>query len=346
MSNEAFNFNHEIQAKRNSTDISSWRHRVDDNLRYFTQEYIVEANITKFSYGLRRDQNGIPNQVYSIGYKSDGDILESFKKGEGKRARAECFGFGQKIERPLFKGEIENNDFFVWHSPPGKKEDGFKDHSFTFIGQILDDRVDMVAYRNHLCKENSINFLNRFLSDDEEKLDQNATDIDFLRNPVFIKGRERFASYMDIIHALDPKRSIWKAESCRWLLDKLQPLRRDILKALEDENIAEAERNKIAHDNYALKLLRGEITEANEIAVGNKELYDARKRQLIDMGAPVLRGSCGFSGKIGGEAMTWNGAEENYFECPKCQGHIQKGKGITTCPHCGAKKEDYGTKCD
>lgn len=338
MSKEAFDFNHEIQAKRNSTDLSLWRHRVDDNLRFFTQEYIVEANITKFSYGLRRDKNGIPNQIYSLGYESDGDILESFKKGEGKRARAECFGFGQKIEQPLFKGEIENNDFFVWHSPPGNKEDGFKDHNFTFIGQVLDDRVDMIAYRNHLCKEDVAIFFNRFLGDGE-KLDKNSSDIDFLSNPIFVKGGERFGSHMEAIAALDPKRLNVKAESCGWLLDRLEPFRKDIVESLESEDLPEAERSKIAHDNYALALFRGEIKEEETQGYKNKNHW-------VSMEAPVLRGSCGFSGKNGkAENLTWDGQEEKYFECPKCNGHIPKGRGITVCPHCGARKEDYG-KCD
>lgn len=36
---------------------------------------------------------------------------------------------------------------------------------------------------------------------------------------------------------------------------------------------------------------------------------------------------------------------ENTFPCPKCERGIPSGKGITTCPHCGARKEDY-KKCD
>lgn len=33
------------------------------------------------------------------------------------------------------------------------------------------------------------------------------------------------------------------------------------------------------------------------------------------------------------------------FPCPKCEKPIPSGKGITVCPHCGAKKEDF-EKCD
>lgn len=36
---------------------------------------------------------------------------------------------------------------------------------------------------------------------------------------------------------------------------------------------------------------------------------------------------------------------ENTFPCPKCERGIPSGRGITTCPHCGARKEDY-KKCD
>jgi hypothetical protein len=35
---------------------------------------------------------------------------------------------------------------------------------------------------------------------------------------------------------------------------------------------------------------------------------------------------------------------EASFDCPRCHRPIPSGQGITTCPHCGAKKEDYG-KC-
>lgn len=37
---------------------------------------------------------------------------------------------------------------------------------------------------------------------------------------------------------------------------------------------------------------------------------------------------------------------ETSFDCPKCHRAIPSGRGITTCPHCGAKKEDYNLGCD
>lgn len=35
---------------------------------------------------------------------------------------------------------------------------------------------------------------------------------------------------------------------------------------------------------------------------------------------------------------------EKSFDCPKCHKAIPSGQGITACPHCGARKKDYG-KC-
>ena len=31
----------------------------------------------------------------------------------------------------------------------------------------------------------------------------------------------------------------------------------------------------------------------------------------------------------------------SFFDCPRCDRPIPYGRGITTCPHCGARKEDY-----
>ena len=36
---------------------------------------------------------------------------------------------------------------------------------------------------------------------------------------------------------------------------------------------------------------------------------------------------------------------EASFPCPRCQGAIPSGRGITTCPHCGLTKEEAGSTC-
>jgi hypothetical protein len=37
---------------------------------------------------------------------------------------------------------------------------------------------------------------------------------------------------------------------------------------------------------------------------------------------------------------------DGYFDCPRCSGPIPSGRGITSCPHCGARKEDYSEGCE
>lgn len=40
-----------------------------------------------------------------------------------------------------------------------------------------------------------------------------------------------------------------------------------------------------------------------------------------------------------------NSLTESSFPCPRCNGPIASGYGITTCPHCGLTKEEAGSTC-
>lgn len=326
---QALNFRHELEARSRIPDFV-WRFRVDQNLLFYTREYILEENITHYSYQLRRGPDGLPCQIYSPGFEEEGDILKSFQKGAGIRARAECVGF-EKIQQRIFQKEAENN-FFVWVSLPDRREDGFGTHSFTFIGQILNERIEMVAYKNWLTARVNATALNKFLSEDNQFSDQ-STDLDFLQTPVFLPGGVQFRSYLDVVHYLDPERGDFCEDNNQWFLDKLEPYRRAIILALEINNLGEAEKLRKAHDNFALALLKGQDTE-------NKNMDDWAARPTT-----MLRGSCGFSGSEWRPSMSWFGIENKYFNCPRCKGKIESGKGITTCPHCGARKEDY-QRCD
>lgn len=313
--------------------IEDWRFRVDQNLQYFTREYVLEENITRYSYSLRRDTQGLPCEIYSPGFEEDGDILNSFGKGIGERARAEYEGF-QKIEKKIFQEGLEDN-FFVWVSPPGLADEGFGTHSYTFIGHIVEDQINMVAYKNWLDTSSNIHFLNKFLPDNNQ-LEEGLRDVDFLKNPVFLKGGERFQTHLDVIRALDPERSDLKEGQNNWLLGTLCSYRKAIILALENGDLEEAERAKVAHDNYAVALLQGKDNGIDDID------------HWASQSAVVLRGSCGFSRskKSGSIISTWFGVEKSCFNCPRCDGEIQSGKGITVCPHCGARKEEFQNKCD
>ncbi|MBU0998541.1 hypothetical protein KJ570_03370 [Patescibacteria group bacterium] len=93
-----------------------------------------------------------------------------------------------------------------------------------------------------------------------------------------------------------------------------------------------------------------------ELAILNMPIYFNRYQQaeyLVQQGLQngilgEAKTSCGGTIKkdnlTASETISENSLDLNksFFECPKCHRPIPSGKGITTCPHCGAKKEDYG----
>lgn len=325
----AINYDAEYYAK-SQMPYDKWHLRVDQNLQFYTKEYIVEENITPYSYQIKKDVNGKPCQIYSFGHETDGDIINSYKRGNGDRARAEVVGF-EKIEKEIFEGRI-NNRFFVWISPPGRPEDGFSKHNFTFIGHVLEDRVNMVAYRNWMSQKANSAFLNRYLLE-KEKVTEEASAIEMLKNPVFIPQDEGCKIYHDVINLLDRQREDINENNCRWLLDKLKNNREAIINSINVGDFNTASKLQNAHDNYALALLQGRDHGITSIE------HWAMKPPVL------LRGSCGFGGSVQyGKAneITYLGAEAADFDCPRCKGKIESGKGITVCPHCGARKEDYG----
>ncbi|MBU0572784.1 hypothetical protein KKH23_02390 [Patescibacteria group bacterium] len=114
----------------------------------------------------------------------------------------------------------------------------------------------------------------------------------------------------------------------------------------------------------ALRLSRPVIEKHFDLIVATESAYGyvlagALMEREIAMSGVIFqaRGSCGMSNQeaLGGfknnsgifdtvfsSAATSN--HESSFSCPSCHKAIPSGLGITVCPHCGAKKEDYG-KC-
>lgn len=327
---QAFSFSPYFEAKKHVPwdEIAS---RINEDLQFFTGEYILEQQITRYHYELRRNFQGQAIQIFSPAFISEGDVINSFARDQSQRGRVEYLGF-QKIEQAIFRKRLDGG-FFVWISPPGRPEDGFGSHNFTFIGHVLEDRVDMVAYKNWLSKKTNIDFINRYLPFQEGKiLTEVASDLDFLQNPVFFPGRE-FHTHEEVIKFLDPP-GITKENDYRWLFAALQPARRTILEAVRGNDCGGAEILKRAHDNLGLALLQGQDQGVLDLAY------------WVSLPAPILRGSCGFSGveSVFGGGLRYLGVE-NTFPCPRCHRGIPSGRGFTTCPHCGARKEDY-KKCD
>jgi hypothetical protein len=54
------------------------------------------------------------------------------------------------------------------------------------------------------------------------------------------------------------------------------------------------------------------------------------------------RGSRSAFGVMFGDSLN---ISEAFFDCPKCHRAIPSGKGITVCPHCGARKDECQSEC-
>lgn len=316
---QAFDLNNLSLAKtRMSPDI--WREYVDTQFKYFTREYILQENITEYSYSLIDDGE----QIRVVDPQSKEDIIQTFRRGVKfattdslrQRAWAEVRGF-LKIEEQIKKRGKER--FFVWISEPGLTSDGFDSHSFTFIGQVKESEVEMVAYKNWVSKEVNRQFLG---------LDSSCSETDLLESPRFLNG---YNSYIDIIQSLDPDRLDISEDNPHWFLGQLRPFRQALISSLEIGDEVGARRAKRAHDNYAYALLYGEDQGQQEIGF------------WADQPEVLLRGSCGFSGGEG-VVSSWFEIEGKYFNCPRCKRKLLSGIGIVVCIYCGLYKGDYKPK--
>ncbi len=114
----------------------------------------------------------------------------------------------------------------------------------------------------------------------------------------------------------------------------------------------------------ALKLSEPIVEKYFDLIIGARNAYEyvlagALMEKEMTMSGVIFqaKGSCGMSNQeaLGNlernpsifNTMFINTAMSNHessFNCPRCHKAISSGLGITICPHCGARKEDYG-KC-
>lgn len=93
----------------------------------------------------------------------------------------------------------------------------------------------------------------------------------------------------------------------------------------------------------------------DQIRVGWRMLQDFAYQPLVV--TQMATGGCDSStlvGRLGNKIMGVVGLVTGYinslvegksFNCPRCNGKIESGKGIETCPHCGLTKQEAGSAC-
>ncbi len=269
------------------------------------------------------------------------DIFRNFirqKEIDGqssKREVAECLGF-EKVEEKFLAGE----DFlFLWISPPGAKEDGYGDYSFTFVGEVRNGQIREIPYRNKLQLEEHREIIRLF----SNQADSFQIDVDFLANPIFIPKTKSRNSAEDILAEIGEKEAIdisWKSR----LETRLASLMDIFIDAVK-RNAPEHELNKIkrAIENFT-------INKKNEIVSGEFTHYDLNTKNLIDTygsyAPPVVGGSCGNSSSstLMEFQQEFNLEPDKYgdrkFDCPQCgETNVRpKDQLLTKCQHCGSKK--------
>ena len=114
----------------------------------------------------------------------------------------------------------------------------------------------------------------------------------------------------------------------------------------------------------ALKLSEPVVEKYFDLIIAARSAYEyvlagALMEREMSMSGVIFqaKGSCGMSNQKALGSFKENpgifntifanatiSSHESSFNCPKCHKAIPSGRGITVCPHCGARKEDYG-KC-
>ena len=309
-----------------------------NNILRYLGEYRLAVKFDEFFYRVGVGPTGEKFLAASV----EEPISQRFKKAisqkekEGKSSRreiAECLGF-EKIEKAFLSGE----DFlFLWISPPGRSENGYGDYSFTFVGEIKDNKIRVVPYRNKLPLNQHREVASIF-SKDTENL---KIDLDFLANPIFIQKKE-LKSAEDLLLRIGEKERI----DLSW-----RPRLEARVEVLTDEFIGAVKRNApdFELDRIKRAIENFTIDKKTEIITGNlsTSVFDAG--HLIDAYGsyvpPVAAGSCGSSSSTLSEFHSSLNLEndkygERTFDCPKCgKTNIRPKDELTkNCQHCGSSK--------
>lgn len=341
MGKEAFTVSHE---KRNyhrpiegdaAVVLKAREQETRNNMLRYLGEYRLAVKFDEIYYREGRNSKGerflaaIEEEPISQRFRNA--ISEKIKEGKNARREiAECHGF-QKVEERFLGDE----DFlFLWISPPGRKEDGFGDYSFTFVGEAQNKAIRMVLYRNKLSLEKHKEIAGIF-SGEKKDLE---TDIDFLANPIFIQKEEGLKSAEDVLIKIGEKERIdlsWRQrleEKVGVLVDEFNDAVKRNAQDLELQMI------KRAIENFTIEG-EGEIDSRRFIS------NNLNVRQVIDTygsyAPPAVGGSCGISSSTLMESHSaWNLESDKYgertFECPKCHkiNVRPKDKLLERCQHC------------
>lgn len=321
---------------------------IKDNLLSYAGEYRLGVRYDEYFY--REEKDFTTGESY-FSSNEPGPIRDIYRRAikdrESKglsvrREVAECFGF-EKLEKELLSASVET--MAVWVSPPGRKEDGYGDYSFTFVAQVIEGedgrRVRMVPYRNDKTLEEH----NSYLSHITGKEVSLKTDVEALSSPFFVQPTEDINTLEDLLEIIGERELVdvsWKKE----LEEKARPFLQAFL-YLVRTNAPDSELIKVrnAFENFAIAF--GEDRNIQPIEMhSNQEIkisedfgfgYQVQIDKWGRYEPPKTVGSCGLSGEMTvlGQNLTTPMEYHQHF------GILQKdkyGERTFNCPSC--KKEN------
>lgn len=352
--------------------------RLEDQIARYNGEFILKKEFTEFFYeevvDLKTGQNRLhaPGFIGPIAESYDRAIWENRSNGlSARREEAECDGF-HYLEKVLLNAPV--GTCYLWISPPGTKEEGYGDYSFTHLGRVEETsrgrRINVTSLMNILTLEEHAQIINYFLP--EGKRLTNPRDVDFLRNPAIIYLGER-GSIHDLLLRIDLILGIEKGKKTefakayqerknweRELIEKLRPVIADYYSLLENGAAQEQLQQVIwAMENYTREWVnKGPVTIVNERPVSPEEMGLLFYEQYNHKPPALEGGSCptdpnsSTDDSLSSAVLPFQehrlknsslseGEKILPCKCPTCHQKVKaviKG-GKIHCPNCGASAE-------
>ncbi len=341
-----------------------------DLTSYFLEQF-AKKNLVGFEYHFETTDDGSVNMV-STHYEQSGDVCDSFARArderrlaglDSSREEAELEGV-RKIKSELLQ-EGKDATVLLVSRPPEKNQNrpGYAGYSFIYFGKYdtKTGNLPMYAWRNYMTVDEQNELRREFLGFETEKM-KDAND--FLRNPAFSFGEEgnyafdrlRFRAGKEVADLYDYRSEVVD-RAAKELVDLAEAGVSDWRMNIAQANI-ELDFIEAIEGKRSLKLEPSSKTESFKSDAEAYGYMVARKKDMESKYnlASYSGGGCGRSifASVGGEAegaigliptlaisdLHLNGREYSAnFNCPKCNGKIISGRGITTCPHCGFTKE-------
>jgi hypothetical protein len=306
--------------ERLALDTYNWRGRTNHQIKSDLASYLIEnrnAPLEKRTtyYELNVNNSG---QLVSDEFGRVIDLINVRSLQDKKELEA-------TIELEEWAGTKSEKNVALWISPPS----GSYSESRFVIFEKNEDKIKCRAICGKESAEECINIANKLGEID-------FTDSESLRGSIIKISEELSHDWISSFEKVFGHSEVW---------DRIRN-GKDIDEKKITTFIAEQIATKYAREirlaeNYYRQILLGAIIEEEARFQGYQ----------INMS-----GSCGISNLAALSMVSdtspspfnsffmGNWGIDRYFSCPRCMGKIPSGFGITTCPHCGAKKEHYG-KC-